>query len=133
MIDIETDIFNYIATALRSEYTGIYVTAEKRRMPSKYPAVQLVEMGNTVSADTSDSGSLENHADVMYEVNVYSNLVSGAKLQAKGIVGFIDELFLGLGFVRQLLEPIDNADASVYRYVARYVARVSKDKAIYQR
>lgn len=134
MIDIETEIFNYIATALRSQYTNIFVASEKRRAPSRYPAVQIVEMSNVVSADTSDSGSLENHADLMYEVNVFSNLASGAKLQAKEIICFVDELFLEKGFVRQLLEPINNADASVYRYVARYIARVGKrDKVIYQR
>lgn len=133
MIDVETEIFSYIATALRSEYQGIYVASEKRRMPTKYPAVQIVEMSNVTSQDTSDSGTNENHADVMYEVNVFSNLASGAKLEAKAIMGFIDDLFLEKGFVRQLLEPVDNADSSFYRYLARYIARIGKDNVIYQR
>lgn len=133
MIDVEPEIFNYIATRLRSEYLGIFVTSEKRRMPPKYPAVEIVERSNADADDTADSNSLENHADVMYEVNVYSNLASGAKLQAKEIAGFIDNLFHEKGFRKQLLEPIDNADSSFYRYTGRYIARIGKDNVIYQR
>ena len=133
MIDYETDIFNSVATQLRSAYTGIYVTAERQRTPPKFPAVQIVEMSNVASTDTQDSASLENHADLMFEVNVFSNLKSGAKLHARGIVGYVDTLFQGLGFARQLLEPIDNADDSVYRYVARYIGRVSQSGVVYQR
>lgn len=133
MIDVETDVFNAIAEALRSEYLGIYVASAKTRAPSSFPAVQIVETSNVIATDTIDSGSLENHADLMYEVNVYSNLTRGAKLQAKKIMGFVDNCFKELGFVRQLCEPIDNGDSSVYRYVARYVGRASVDKVIYQR
>jgi hypothetical protein len=133
MIDIETEVFAYVAERLRSQYTNIYVASVKKRFPSSFPAVQIVEMSNTVATDTSDSGSNENHADLMYEVNVYSNLTSGAKKQAKEIMSFVDDKFNELGFVRQLCEPIDNGDTSIYRYVARYVGRASRDKIIYQR
>lgn len=133
MIDIETEVFAYVAERLRSQYTNIYVASVKKRFPSSFPAVQIVEMSNTVATDTSDSGNNENHADLMYEINVYSNLTSGAKKQAKEIMSFVDDKFNELGFVRQLCEPIDNGDTSIYRYVARYVGRTSRDKVIYQR
>ena len=133
MIDYETEIFSYIAAAVRSEYSGSFVTSVKKRVPSKFPAVQIVEVSNVTSDDTSDSGDIEQHADLMYEVNTFSNLASGAKLQAKEIMGFVDEKFKELGFTRQLCEPIDNSDASIYRYVARYIGRVSKAGTVYQR
>ena len=135
MIDVEADVFSYVATALRSEYISppIYVASVKKRTPSTFPAVQIVETSNVISTDTSDSARLENHADLMYEVHVYSNLSSGAKKQAKEIMSFVDERFKELGFVRQLCEPIDNGDSSIYRYVARFIGRASVDKVIYQR
>ena len=133
MIDIENEVFNYVAQALRSEYTNIFVASVKTRAPSSFPAVQIIETSNAVATDTADTNSIENHADLMYEVNVYSNLKSGAKLQAKQIMSFADECFKELGFVRQLCEPINNSDSSVFRYVARFVCRASQNKTIYQR
>ena len=133
LIDVETDVFSAVASQLRSEYLGIYVASVKKRIPSFFPAVQIVERSNVVASDTSDSGDIENHADLMYEVEVYSNKTSGAKLEAKEIMGFVDACFKELGFKRQFCEPVENSDSSVYRYLARFIGRASKNKVIYQR
>lgn len=133
MIDVETEVFSYIAGRLRTEFLGIYVASVKKRVPSSFPAAQIVEMNNMVATDTTDSSGIEKHADVMYEVNVYSNLASGAKKQAKEIIRFIDNCFSELGFARQICDPIDNGDTSIYRYIARYIARISESKTVYQR
>lgn len=133
MIDVEADVFDYVSKRLKSEYINIYVASVKKRIPSSFPAVQIVETSNTTSTDMSDSEELENFADLMYEVEVYSNLESGAKRQAKAIIGFVSDRFKELGFVRQFCNPIENADRSIYRYTARFIARASTDKVIYQR
>lgn len=133
MIDVEADVFDYVSKRLKSEYINIYVASVKKRIPSSFPAVQIVETSNTTSTDMSDSEELENFADLMYEVEVYSNLESGAKRQAKTIIGFVSDRFKELGFVRQFCNPIENADRSIYRYTARFIARASTDKVIYQR
>lgn len=133
MIDVENEIFTALATVLRSEYPSIYVASVKKRIPASFPAVQIIETSNVVSTDTSDTAHYENHADLMYEVNVYSNLTSGAKKQARSILNIVDDKFEELGFVRSLCEPIDNSDSSIFRYVARYIGRVGRNKVIYQR
>lgn len=133
MIDVETDVFDYVSRELKSEYRSIYVVSVKKRIPSSFPAVEIVETSNTTSTDMSDSEELENFADLMYEVNVYSNLTSGAKLQAKSIMSFVSDKFKELGFVRQFCNPIENPDKSVYRYTARFIGRASTNKVIYQR
>lgn len=134
MIDVEFEVFTKVATALRAAYSGIYVAGEYVNQPSKFPAVFILEMANTVRESTIDSGSSENHADLMYQVDVYSNLVKGKKAEAKEIMAAVDEQFARLGFIRTFCNPVPNFDdARIYRMTARYVAVAGKDNYIYRR
>ena len=134
MIDIENVIFNRVATKVREEYPGIYMTGEYVKSPSSFPAVSLVEMDNATRTDTIDSGSNENHANVMYEVNVYSNKTTGKKSECKDIIALIDEEMLALGFARNTLTPVPNMnDSTIYRMVGRYRATVSSNHEIIRR
>ena len=91
MIDIENEVFTKIATELRSQFTGINVYGEDVRSPSSFPCVSIVEADNYTLRRTQDSGSNENHANVMYEVNVYSNKTSGKKTECKEIFAVIED------------------------------------------
>ena len=134
MIDIENDIFNTVAAEVRARFPGIYMVGEYVKTPPRFPCVSLVEMDNQSYQRTEDSGSSENHASVMYEVNVYSNKTVGKKTECKEIAAVIDEQMLALGFARTMLQPIPNLDdATIYRMVGRYSAIISKNKAIYRR
>src|SRR5574344_1160625 len=133
MIDIENELFTKIATELRSQFTGINVYGEDVRSPSSFPCVSIVEADNYTLRRTQDSGSNENHANVMYEVNVYSNKTSGKKTECKEIFAVIDEIMLGLGFTRSNKNPVTMDEATIYRIVGRYVAIVSRDKVVYRR
>ena len=134
MIDIENDIFNTVATVVRATFPDIYMVGEYVKTPPKFPFVSLVEMDNRSYQRTEDSGSTENHASVMYEVNVYSNRTTGKKSECKAIAAVIDEQMCALGFARTMLQPIPNLDdATIYRMVGRYSAIISKDRTIYRR
>lgn len=135
MIDIEQDVFNKVAVALRKEFQGIYVVGEiVETVNSRFPAVSIIEKSNTVDKSAIDSGAVENYVDLMYEVNVYSNLSFGKKQQAKEIAKLIDSIFEQMGFVRIICYPIDNlADPSIYRIFARYEGKADKDKNIYRK
>lgn len=135
MIDIEYAIFNRVAMKVREVFPGIFMmTGEYVRSPSSFPAVSLVEMDNGTRTDTIDSGSNENHANVMYEVNVYSNKSAGKKSECKAIIALIDKEMLAIGFSRVTLTPVPNEyDSTIYRMVARYRASVSDNNTIYRR
>lgn len=134
MIDIENEVFNTVASVVRAAYPGIYVVGEYVKTPPKFPCVSLVEMDNQSYQATEDSGSSENHASVMYEVNIYSNKSVGKKSECKAIAALIDERMLALGFARTMLQPIPNLDdATIYRMVGRYSAVISKNKSVYRR
>lgn len=134
MIDVENEIFSKISVAVRAAYPSAFVSGEYVRTPSRFPFVSLIEMSNTAYDRTQSSGGLENHASVMYEVNIYSNNRSGKKSECKAIATLIDNEMAALGFSRTMLQPIPNMDdATIYRMTGRYTAVVSKDKKLYRR
>lgn len=134
MIDVENEIFTIVSTAVRAKYPKIYMTGEYLKSPPSFPCVSLIETDNQIYRNTRDSGNIENHAQVLYEVNVYSNKTSGKKSECKAIIALIDSEMESLGFTRTLMNPVPNeADATIYRMVARYRAIISKNKTIYRR
>lgn len=125
MIDIENDVFNAVATALREEYTGITVVGEYVETPARFPAVTLVEADNRVEKSWRTCEKMENAVNVMYELNVYSNKSSGKKAEAKKIASTADEVMASLGFMRDFREQVPNLkDSTIYRIVCRYSGRV---------
>ena len=134
MIDIENQVFDRVVTRVREQFPDIFITGEYVNSPSSFPAVSLVETDNSVREATIDSGSGENHANVMYEVNVYSNKTPGKKSECKSIIALIDKEMTNMGFVRSTLTPVQNEyDSTIYRMVGRYRAVVSTDHKIYRR
>ena len=134
MINVENDIFNIVAHAIRNVYPDIYISGEYVKSPPKFPAVSIVEMDNSAYIRTQTNDSVENHAELMYEVNVYSNKTSGKKSECKAIATLIDNELAALDFSRTMLQPIPNMDdATIYRMIGRYTAVISKDKKLYRR
>ena len=134
MIDIENEVFDRVAKRVREQFPNIFMTGEYVMSPPSFPVASLVEMDNSALESTMDSGSNENHANVMYEVNVYSNKTSGKKTECKSILALIDTEMTAMGFVRSTLTPVPNEyDSTIYRMVGRYRAAVSTDHKIFRR
>lgn len=134
MIDIEADVFSIISTKVREEYAGIFITGEYVKSPPSFPCVSLVEADNQSYRQSQTTDSMENHASLLYEVNIYSNKTKGKKAECKAIAAIIDNELARLGFTRSMLNPIPNEeDATIYRMVGRYKAIVSKNNVIYRR
>lgn len=134
MIDIENELFTTISTDLRTTYTNIFITGEYVKSPPSFPCVSIIEADNQIYRNTRDTSNIENHVQVIYEVNVYSNKTTGKKSECKAIISQIDKQMARLGFTRTLLTPIPNElDATIYRMTARYRAIVSKENMIYRR
>lgn len=134
MINIETELFSSVAEKVRAEYPDIFMTGEYVKSPPSFPAASLVEMDNSVYTSTQTSTEIENHASLMYELDVYSNKTKGKKSECKAIATLIDKEMASLGFTRIMLQPIPNMDdATIYRVKGRYKAVVSKENVIYRR
>lgn len=134
MIDVETELFSEVSSKVRAKYPNLYMTGEYVKSPPDFPCVSMVEVDNATFRNTQTTEAQENHAAVMYEVNVYSNKTKGKKAECKEIIAFIDELLMERNFTRIMLEPVPNQDnATIYRMLGRYRAVVSKNKTIYRR
>lgn len=93
--------------------------------------MSIVEADNRV-ATRYRTTHIENAVTVMYEVNIYSNKVSGKKTEAKSIAATLDEKFAEMGFTRTLKNQVPNFnDTRIYRIVCRYEAIIDKDFWIY--
>jgi hypothetical protein len=126
MIDVESVVFQKCADAFRAVYPNGYIAPEYVSQPPKFPAVMVVEMDNNVDERAIDNGNIENAVNVMYQVDVFSNLNKGKKAQAKAIIALIDEVLAQYRFIRTFCNPIQNMnDATIYRMTARYRRRIT--------
>lgn len=134
MINAENEIFDRVSTSVREKFPNVNMTGEYVKSPSSFPHISLEEKDNSAFANTQTSTEYENHAVLMYEANVYSNKTRGKKTECKELISALDNEMRNMGFTRTMLQPIPNMDdATIYRYTARYVATISKDKMIYRR
>lgn len=133
MISIENEIFTAIKKAVSVKHPKCYFSGIEERLPSAFPCVFVEEASNAVYRNTRDSSNVENYAQILYSVDVYSNKSARRKEEAKAIMSIIDDMLGNLGLTRTMLMPVANADTSIYRLRAQYRAIVSKDKVIYRR
>lgn len=133
MIDIEDQVYQKIIDELKRLFPSIYCYKEQQSALAKFPCAIIEEADNYAYDKTQDSGSLENHAVVMYEVNIYSNKANGKKGECKQILQIIDKQFEKMGFTRISKVLMTMNKATVYRIISRYQAVVSKNKEIYRR
>lgn len=133
MIDVEPMVFTRVSDKVHSKFPKVSVSGEEVRSPSELPFASVVETDNYTYTNTIDSGSNENHAVVVFEVDCGSNKTSKKKSECKAIMSCIDEEMLAIGFTRTMLIPVRDEDTTVYRLKARYTAVVSSDKKFYRR
>lgn len=135
MIDIESEVFDTVATVVRAQYSGAFVTSSYLPAPAKFPCLILAEQDNSTYQRTIDNMTSENHAQVMFSAEVYSDKQPGKKAEAKAIMALVDTEMQKMGFLRLNKTPteIPNGNSSLYRLVARYRAVVSKDYMVYHK
>ena len=131
MIDCENEVYTRIARVLRDKFPGINIAGEYVNAPSSFPHVSITQSDNSVVSEQM-TGSAE-MAQVMFEINIYSNKADGRKTECKTIAKVIDDVMFRMNFKRMALTPIPNMeDATIYRIVARYRA-MTDGKYFYRR
>lgn len=132
MIDIEATVFNQVANAFDAAYPDGSRYGEQTTSPPRFPCLTLEQVDSSTYQKSLDAEHKEHDAWVVFEVNVYSNLMSGAKQQCKDILALVDQQLQSLNFIRMFCNPSKNADKKYTRYTARYQAVVSEDYIIYR-
>lgn len=131
MIDFSNEIFDAVATDLRSTYEGVKVVGEYVSSPSQFPTVTIDETSNVPVH--KDSAVANKYAEVTYRVQVFSNYKYGKRGQARAIYNTVDEKMqeMGLYAVTYTTTPaIYNSE--VYSITATYRGVIDRTGAIYR-
>ena len=131
MIDVSSEIFNTVATDLRFAYEEIKVVGEYVSSPTAFPTVTIDEISNVPAHQ--DSATSNKYARVTYRVQVFSNLKSGKRRQAREIYSRLDDVLQGLGLfaVTYTTTPaIYNSE--IYCITATYEGVVDRNGVIFR-
>lgn len=120
MVDCENEVYTRIATVLREQYPGINLSGTYVKSPSSFPYVCVIQSDSSVIRSHWDTSGDE-IAQVMFEINIYSNKTEGKKTECKSIAKTIDDVMSSMNFRRIASNPVPNVeDATIYRIVSRY-------------
>ena len=133
MIDVESIIFDRVATKYSEQYPDGSRYGEMTETPARFPCLTLIETDNATYDFSLDAQMKEHHARLTYEANVYSQLTYGAKQQCQDIMNLVDNEMLSMGFTRLFCNQTKSVDPRIYRMTARYRAVISEDGMIYRR
>lgn len=96
MIDYSNEIFNMVATDLRSAYEGIKVVGEYVSSPTAFPTVTIDEIQNIPAH--LDGAEQPKYAEVLYRVQVFCN-GTGKRAMARKIYGTVAQRLSSLGLI----------------------------------
>lgn len=133
MINIEKAVYSSAVDAFKSSWPSGSCYGEPVEVPASFPCMTLIEEDNSTYIRSLDAEKREHHASLVYDVNVYSNLIEGAKQQCKSILETVDEKMQDMGFTRMFCRQTKNQDERIFRMTARYRGVVSEDYRIYRR
>lgn len=131
MLDFSNEIFNGVASSLRSLYPGIQVKGEYVSEPAKFPCVTIDEISNIPSH--LDSAAKNKYADVVYRVQVFSNKEGGKRAEARAIYNTVDEVLMGLGlFAKSYTSTPTIYNAEIYSITATFGGVIGEDGTVYR-
>lgn len=132
MIDFENEIFTRIRNRVIGDFPGADVDSMENYMPSHFPFVTVVEAENSVRQTERSSGGIENFANLMYEINVYTR-GDAKKTTAREIFAAVNDEFLKMGFSRTNKTYVTFNSAENFRIVGRFTAAIGADGTVYRR
>ena len=130
MIDFSNEIFNAVATDLRSAYKGIKVVGEYVASPTAFPAVTIDEIENIPVH--WDGAELPKYASVVYRVQIFCN-GTGKRAKAREIYGAVAKQLslMGLVGITYTTTPaIYNSE--VYCITGTFRGVIDRDGVIYR-
>ncbi len=137
MIDVETQVFNDLYNSVHQAFPDVMMGTISDPVEITFPYVNIRVSDSAPTYQFVNSSRVEKFRDITIEIEVYTNLVSGRKAQAKAIMALIDSEMLAMGATGTALNPADLTNpannSAVFRLFARYRATVDKDGIFYSR
>jgi len=120
LIYTQNAIYTAIRSAVLASVPSANVTQTYSPTPSKFPTVFAREIGHFTPAQTQTMTNQQDVHETTWEVQIFSNLTSGAKEQAYKLMAAVKSALKALYFIEVSENPIDNANAKYYTLIARY-------------
>ena len=112
-------IYTRIRTSVLAEVPRTNCTQTYETSPSKFPCVFAREIGRLTPPGTVTVTNSQDIYETTWEVQVFSNLNTGAKEQAYKLMDAVKSALKSLYFVETFENPIDGSN-SYYTLVARF-------------
>lgn len=130
MIDFSNEIFNAVATDLRSAYEGIKVVGENVHSPTHFPTATIDEISNVPT--NLDSAEQTKYASVVYRVQVFCN-GSGKRAKAREIYGNVAKRLSLMGLVGVTYTTTPTIyNSEVYCITGTFSGVIDRDGVIYR-
>lgn len=130
MLDFSNEIFNTVATHLRSVYEGIQVVGEYVESPVRFPTVTLDEVQNIPVH--LDSNVNNKYARVTYRTQVFVN-GEGKRQRARKIYDSLDQTLMGLGlYAKSYTTTPTIYNSEVYCITATHEGVIGADGTVYR-
>lgn len=113
-------IFTAIRNAVKAEYADANCVQMYTPTPAKFPTVFAREIGHFTPQQAWTLTNAQDISERTWEVQVFSNLTTGAKEQAYDILDICKGAMRSLYFLETFEQPIDQQDKSIYCLVARF-------------
>lgn len=119
MITFE-QIYTRLRSAVKAVNANTFCTATYVAKPTQFPCVYIRDISTFTPDGVVTLANTQKMHDCTIEVQISSNLKSGAKSEADALARAFDDAMQSMFFTRTALAPIDNADPNIYRVVGRY-------------
>ena len=115
---------NAIYTRMRAAVLAAESTANCTQTyaptPSKFPTVFAREIGHFTPNGTPTLSNAQDISETTWEVQIFSNLKTGAKEQAYSLLAAVKTALRALYFVETFESPLDSTGNEYYTLVARF-------------
>lgn len=137
MIDVEAAVYSAVVDRVMAENEfakDVIFASAYNPHPPQLPFVSIVETGNATNKSFQDSSDSECFANLLYEVDVFTDSLAGKKQECRRIADAVDRAFIALGFIRSSTSVTRNRNYnSIYQMTLRYRCAVDADGVIYRR
>ena len=113
-------IYTTIVAAARAVEQNLYCAARYEPKPESFPALYVEEVSKVRTPGNITLDYTDEQHRVIHEVQVWSNLLDGAKAQADAIMDAVETAYNAMYFRLTMKNPIPTTDRSTYRIVARF-------------
>ena len=114
-------IFTHVRTAVLSVSASTNCTQTYAPTPTKFPTVFAREIGRITPNGTPTLSNAQDISERTWEVQIFSNLQTGAKEEAYALMDAVKSAFRSMYFVETFESPLDSTgNSKYYTLIARF-------------